>query len=132
MPGVRMKMAESTAVATNQVRQTRDYQRSREVEVSRQVLREQGAETEISRKTTTQKTIETTRTRREIESQIRRLNQQLDELGRSDMQFELSSADASVIRVVEKSGRAFDLSKSVEDFLATDPALHGLIIDTVA
>ncbi|MFZ5765787.1 MAG: hypothetical protein ACOY4H_09355 [Thermodesulfobacteriota bacterium] len=125
-------MAESTAVATNQVRQTRDYQRSREVEVSRQVLREQGAETEISRKTTTQKTIETTRTRREIESQIRRLNQQLDELGRSDMQFELSSADASVIRVVEKSGRAFDLSKSVEDFLATDPALHGLIIDTVA
>ncbi|MFZ5758515.1 MAG: hypothetical protein ACOY32_02645 [Thermodesulfobacteriota bacterium] len=128
-----MKMAESAAAATNQVRQTTDYQRSREVEVSRQVLREQGAETEISRKTTTQKTIETTRTRREIESQIRRLNQQLDELGRSDMQFELSSADASVIRVVEKSGRTFDLSKSVEEFLATDPALQsGLIIDTVA
>ncbi len=127
-----MKMAESAAAATNQVRQTTHYQRSREVDVSRQVLREQGAETEISRKTTTQKTIETTRTRREIESQIRRLNQQLDELGRSDMQFELSSGDASVIRVVEKSGRAFDLSKGVEEFLAIDPALpSGLIIDTV-
>lgn len=100
--------------------------------MSRQVLREQGAETEISRKTTTEKTIETTRTRRELESRIRELNRQLDELGNGSAQFELSTGDEPVIRLVDDSGRVFDLKKNVEEFLSSSPSEQsGLLVNTV-
>ncbi|MFH1216816.1 MAG: hypothetical protein V1706_09995 [Pseudomonadota bacterium] len=127
-----MEKLGSVSSGSGQVSTTRQYERSRQVDVSRELRREQGAETEISTKTTTQRTIETTRTRRELESRIRELNKQLDELGQGAAQFELSSGDESVIRLVDDSGRSFDLKQNAEEFLASNPAAQsGLLINTV-
>lgn len=99
-----MKAIDATLSSSGQISRTRQYERSSQVQVSREVMREKGAETEIFKKTTTQKTIETTRTRRELEPKIRELNKKLDELGRPETQFEISSSgDQTVVRLF--SGR---------------------------
>ena len=127
-----MERSGSVSATSGQISRTQQYERSRQVEVAREVRREQGAETEISTKTTTEKTVETTRVRRELESRIRELNRKLDELGRGSSQFELSSGDEPVIRLVDDSGRTFDLKQNVDEFLATDPsARSGLLVNTV-
>ncbi|OKY76135.1 MAG: hypothetical protein BM485_02480 [Desulfobulbaceae bacterium DB1] len=127
-----MERSGSVSATSGQISRTQQYERSRQVEVAREVRREQGAETEISTKTTTEKTVETTRVRRELESRIRELNRKLDELGRGSSQFELSSGDEPVIRLVDDSGRTFDLKRNVDEFLAADPAEQsGLLVNTV-
>lgn len=127
-----MERSGSVSATSGQISRTQQYERSRQVEVAREVRREQGAETEISTKTTTEKTVETTRVRRELESRIRELNRKLDELGRGSSQFELSSGDEPVIRLVDDSGRTFDLKQNVDEFLAADPAEQsGLLVNTV-
>jgi len=128
-----MKAIDASLSSSGQISTTRQYERSSQVQVSRQVMREQGAETEISKKTTTQKTIETTRTRRELESKIRELNQKLDELGRPETQFELSSSgDQPSVRLVDsQTNQSFDLKGKVEDFLAADSTTQGLLVNTI-
>jgi len=128
-----MKAIDAPLSSSGQISRTTQYERSSQVQVSRQVMREQGAETEISQKTTTQKTIETTRTRRELESKIRKLNQKLDELGRPETQFELSSSgDQPSVRLVDsQTNQSFDLKGKVEDFLSADSTTQGLLVDTI-
>ncbi|MBI5556759.1 MAG: hypothetical protein HY885_03915 [Deltaproteobacteria bacterium] len=119
-------------VSTGGISRTTRYERSRQVDVAREVRQEQGAQTEVLRKTTIEKTIETTRTRRELESRIRELNKKLDEQGGSQARFQLSDNDESAVQYVDQSGRSFDLQKNVEEFLDTAPdAQSGLVLNTV-
>ncbi|MBU0908763.1 MAG: hypothetical protein KKA54_07505 [Proteobacteria bacterium] len=128
-----MKAINATLSNSGQISRTTQYERSSQVQVSRQVMREQGSETEIAKKTTTQKTIETTRTRRELETKIRELNKKLDELGRPETQFKISSTgDESTVRLVDsQTNQSFDLKGTVEDLLAADATTQGLLVDTV-
>ena len=128
-----MKAINATLPAsTGRISRTTQYERSRQVDVAREVQREQGAQTEVLRKTTIEKTIETTRTRRELESRIRELNKKLDELGGSQARFQLSDSDDSIVQYVDQSGRSFDLQKNVEEFLDTGlDGQSGLLLNTV-
>lgn len=129
-----MKAIDATLSSSGQLSRTREYERSSQVLVSRQVTQEQGAQTEIFKKTTIQKTIETTRTRRELESKIRELNNKLDQLGRPETQFELSSeGDQPAVRLVDsQTGRSVDVTGKVDELLAAGPAAQsGLLLDTV-
>lgn len=129
-----MKAIDATLSSSGQLSRTRQYERSSQVQVSRQVTRGQGAETEIFKKTTTEKTIETTMTRRELQSKIRELNKKLDELGQPETRFELSSeGDQPAVRLVDsQTGRSVDVTGKVDELLAVGPtAQSGLLLDTV-
>ena len=127
-----MNTINTTLPASAQVTKTTQREQSQEVQVSTQVRNEQGARTEISQKTTIRKNIETTKIRRQLESKIRELNQQLDELGNSEAQFQISGDSQPSVQLVDpRAGQTFDLKKSVEDFLAASPSEQsGLLFDT--
>ena len=127
-----MNKINTTTGASAQAYKTTKREQSQQVEISKQVRNEQGARTEILKKTTTRKSIEITKTRREIESKIRELNKKLDELGNSEAQFQLSTDDQPSVQLIDpQAGQTFDLQKNVEDFLATDPGRQsGLLLDT--
>lgn len=124
----------ASKAALSQPITTRTTETHRDVQTSRQTRTERDARIEITQKTSTQTTTETTKTRRQLEAQIRALNKKLDEIGQKESQFQISEGDQANVKYVHlEAGRSLEMHKSLSDFMDT-PATEqsGLVIDTLA
>ena len=117
-------MADVSAVnSTPQVTRSTSYQRSQDVQIARETIREGNAETEITRKTTTRRQTETTKIKREIAAERQ-----------SELTREMSSTENTAqpqVKVADTSiGATLETASSAADSISANQT--GTLLDVMA